>query len=621
MACVNSSTGSTQRPELRSKFVHSRHNIVFSKRREKKPVGLLALYYFPFYFVCVLRPQSPPANLKEMAAAVAASFAEHPRGFLLGHTRAFDLSAGQQGAFYINPEFTSTSTTTVVPVDLGLPTPPTASAEPDWIKFLKLKQRKEAELGPYCSPSPRNFIEHPAVPREYKRIVWEKCNGIFGVDMISELKVWDRLLNIFTFLLGKKFAVLPRQRARCLLLSPGQTPNKCFFRSVMSASHSMSVSMSSSSTGSLLANRSATADLDVVANTEKDKSIRETHKFDALWQAAISVEALLNGDGPGQVSSALGTPSASRSEPKSDADEAASIVNWRNALKIEFLSNKDAKKHFGALRQVGEGGFSRVYLTKYAKKKVAVKRIRMDSRSERKILAEICCHQQLKHGHIVDVFSSKQVENEYWIIMEALEGGNLYVARKLFRFSEAQIAFFAREILKGLAYIHSHHFVHRDITTNNIMLSSSTGEIRIIDFGLSLPVIADTGVFVRVSGTPIAIPPEAIQSNFITCAADIWGLGALILELVIGKANIPDSFSCLFMSLFNRPPIPIPSTENWSENLISFLHLCLQPDPGLRSTANALLAHPWFTAADIPDSMKPVLMQIFVQTALTTYGF
>lgn len=308
---------------------------------------------------------------------------------------------------------------------------------------------------------------------------------------------------------------------------------------------------------------------------------------------------------------------------------------------MDYLTTKQAKKLFsGGMRPIGEGGFSRVYLSKsnLLKKRVAVKKIRGDLRTERKILAEIACYQALTHPNIVHVFHAKQVEVDFWIVMECLEGGNLAVARRLYKFQELQIGFFAREILKGLSYMHDNRYVHRDITTNNIMLSSTDGCIRIIDFGLSVyvpaPLVSQQAppsprarsfgetIPYKMSGTPIAIPPEAIRLSRLGFCSDIWGLGMLLLELTMGKNTLPDSYNCLLDALFDTPPIPIPAKDPaWSPMFISFLQLCLTPDVTRRPSAASLLQHPWITSPDIPPEMRTVFMQIFVQNALVTYGF
>ena len=300
------------------------------------------------------------------------------------------------------------------------------------------------------------------------------------------------------------------------------------------------------------------------------------------------------------------------------------LPELRSQLDIKFLASKSSKKEYSGSRPIGEGGFSRVFMLKSAelKRRVAVKKIKIESRSEKKILAEIACYKDLVHPNIVKVYHTRQTEAEYWIVMECLEGGNLFVARRLYKFQEQHVGFFAREILKGLDYIHERLVVHRDITTNNIMLSSVDGQIRIIDFGLSLKLPSEAPISAKMSGTPIAMPPEVIRESKVGLPCDIWGLGMLLLELVSGKGTIPDGYSCMFSACFNRPGMPIPDQNSgYTPAFRDFISKALTPNPDQRPSAKQLLSHQWLQTTDIPDNMKSIFMQIFVQNALVTYGF
>jgi p21-activated kinase 1 len=76
-------------------------------------------------------------------------------------------------------------------------------------------------------------------------------------------------------------------------------------------------------------------------------------------------------------------------------------------------------------------------------------------------------------------------KDECWVVMEFLEGGTLTEARKSHNFEEKEIAYIAKELLKGLVYLHSLGIVHRDLKSENIMMSV-LGDIKLIDFGLAI---------------------------------------------------------------------------------------------------------------------------------------
>jgi len=118
------------------------------------------------------------------------------------------------------------------------------------------------------------------------------------------------------------------------------------------------------------------------------------------------------------------------------------------------------------------------------KVRVAVKKIPHKSRREREHnYFEIAFLSLCLHKNIVHYIDSYLVGDSVWILMEYLEGGTLAEAANAHNFPDNHIAYVAREVISALNFLHSKNYAHRDLKSNNVMMSIK-GEIKLIDFGL-----------------------------------------------------------------------------------------------------------------------------------------
>jgi serine/threonine protein kinase len=150
---------------------------------------------------------------------------------------------------------------------------------------------------------------------------------------------------------------------------------------------------------------------------------------------------------------------------------------------------------------------------------VAIKKLpHVTDKDKRNNYSEIAFLMTCEHPNIVKFLSAYEVKEEVWIVMEFLEGGTLNEAVKVHQFSEKHIAYVAREMLKGLKYLHAQGFVHRDLKSANVMMSID-GDIKLIDFGLCADV--SEGERVQMLGSPFWMPPEMIHRKPHGCAVSL----------------------------------------------------------------------------------------------------
>jgi hypothetical protein len=278
---------------------------------------------------------------------------------------------------------------------------------------------------------------------------------------------------------------------------------------------------------------------------------------------------------------------------------------------------------------VGKGGFGSVIIVKpnvsgSSAIRYAAKRLPHDSdRNIQSNITEIAflnfCkgHPNIVQYHESYLVSEKREKPEAWIIMEYLQGGTLREAAKSRLFTDIHIAYVAREVLKGLEFLHSKNIAHRDLKSANIMMSIK-GEIKLIDLGLCADFTA--GPRVKMLGSPYWIPPEMIHNKPHSCPVDMWSFAVCLLELYNGEPPFsPSSLKCMFTAATDGLSSQIPA--NATANAKDFLEKCLQIDPNDRAKPGDLLQHPWVKQTKIGKGIVEVLKQIFLSNSLIHMGF
>ncbi|HVL16750.1 MAG TPA: serine/threonine-protein kinase [Gemmatimonadales bacterium] len=195
-------------------------------------------------------------------------------------------------------------------------------------------------------------------------------------------------------------------------------------------------------------------------------------------------------------------------------------------------------------RELGQGGMATVYLAQDLRhhRQVAIKLMRPELAAvigAERFLSEIRTTANLQHPHILPLFDSGEVDGVLYYAMPFVEGESL--RDRLSREKQLPIADAVRiatEVASALDYAHRHGVIHRDIKPENILLHH--GSALVADFGIALAAskaggtrITETGMSV---GTPHYMSPEqAMGEREITARSDIYALGAITYEMLIGE--------------------------------------------------------------------------------------
>jgi serine/threonine protein kinase len=171
----------------------------------------------------------------------------------------------------------------------------------------------------------------------------------------------------------------------------------------------------------------------------------------------------------------------------------------------DFLIADDPNTIFGKLTKLDEGMFGVVYKGKEIKsgKIVALKVIplKKDTKIEQ-IEIEIAMMEKCDHKNIVKYMGTYMKGQDLWIAMELMDGGKLTDIVLNTRFNELEIALVCKETLLGLKYLHDKKMVHRDIKSDNILLTKQ-GDIKLGDFGFCCQLKNEDDCRKSVMGTPV----------------------------------------------------------------------------------------------------------------------
>ncbi|XP_058624985.1 serine/threonine-protein kinase TAO2 isoform X2 [Onychostoma macrolepis] len=281
----------------------------------------------------------------------------------------------------------------------------------------------------------------------------------------------------------------------------------------------------------------------------------------------------------------------------------------------ELFYRDDPEKLFTDLREIGHGSFGAVYFAHDVRSNevVAIKKMSFSGKQSNEkwqdIIKEVKFLQKLRHPNTVEYKGCYLREHTAWLVMEYCLGSAsdlLEVHKKPLQ--EVEIAAITHGALQGLAYLHSHNMIHRDVKAGNILLTEP-GQVKLGDFG-SASIVSPANSFV---GTPYWMAPEvilAMDEGQYDGKVDVWSLGITCIELAERKPPLfnMNAMSALYHIAQNESPVL--ASNHWSDYFRNFVDSCLQKIPQDRPTSDVLLNH-HFLCRERPHS---VVMDLITRT-------
>ncbi|CAK0800537.1 unnamed protein product [Prorocentrum cordatum] len=228
----------------------------------------------------------------------------------------------------------------------------------------------------------------------------------------------------------------------------------------------------------------------------------------------------------------------------------------------------------------------------------------------------------MDHPHIARLYDVYDQGNMLYLVMELMEGGELFDrVVKQRAFSEPAAVESTTQILWALNYLHKHNVVHRDLKPENIVFDRKDSSVlKLIDFGFSR--IWEPGVNMEAEfGSPGYMAPEVLTGSY-TSQCDLWSLGVIVFVMLCGYAPFPGSRAekraNIRQGKFHMCP------KRWahvSKDAQAFTRSLLVVDPSSRLSARAAMDHPWL-AQQHPTSFwrREAKLNGSVVTALREFG-
>ena len=265
------------------------------------------------------------------------------------------------------------------------------------------------------------------------------------------------------------------------------------------------------------------------------------------------------------------------------------------------------KKKYNIKKLLGIGSFGKVFLAQNINtlEYIAMKEIPKTSEdllTDSEIIDEIEILKNLDHPDIVRIIEFYNTDESYYIISEYCPGGELFEKINEI-FSETQIAVMFRQILSGLAYLHSNNIIHRDLKLENILIkeiekSKETNEdlfvLKIIDFGTAK--IFDKNKKVKaIVGSSYYIAPEVLNKKY-NMECDLWSAGVILYMFIVGHAPFDGKNDKEIMEKIKKGNY-LKNESRWinsSNEVKDLINKLLVYEPEKRLTACEALKHPWF---------------------------
>jgi eukaryotic-like serine/threonine-protein kinase len=242
------------------------------------------------------------------------------------------------------------------------------------------------------------------------------------------------------------------------------------------------------------------------------------------------------------------------------------------------------------IQKIGRGAMGEVFRAEDPKRgvQVAVKIMAAELSDQDELVErfrrEALSAAQLTHPNITQVLDFGEDGQHIYMAMELLEGADLtHLIERRELGDLGRCVGIMYQVAAGLAFVHYHNLVHRDLKPGNIHVAHD-GRVRIMDFGLVRLTDSEMTRTGMVMGSPAYMSPEQIRGEKADARSDVFSLGSVFYELFAGHRafdgkNLPD----ILMKIMNAEPEPLAKlVPTIPGPVMGIVARCMRKDPGQR---------------------------------------
>ncbi|CAN9511846.1 unnamed protein product [Ophioblennius macclurei] len=305
-------------------------------------------------------------------------------------------------------------------------------------------------------------------------------------------------------------------------------------------------------------------------------------------------------------------PASQLTQPKTHmpTENAESTKPPSESTKLEKPQSKPAKSDQGSSsskrwnledfdigRPLGKGKFGNVYLARERQTKfilalkVLFKKQLEKAGVEHQLRREVEIQSHLRHPNILRLFGYFHDATRVYLILEYAPKGELYSElQRCGHFTEERSATYVMELADALNYCHTKKVIHRDIKPENLLLGGH-GELKIADFGWSVHTPSSRRS--TLCGTLDYLPPEMIEGKTHDEKVDLWSLGVLCYEFLVGKPPFETKTHEETYRRISRVEYSYPVQVTVSAGAKDLIAKLLKHNPMHRLPIQGVLTHPW----------------------------
>ena len=248
--------------------------------------------------------------------------------------------------------------------------------------------------------------------------------------------------------------------------------------------------------------------------------------------------------------------------------------------------------------ELGRGSFGCVYLVKH---KMTDKKYALKVMNKRKILQtygncqlihnEIEIQSKLNHPNIIRLYNMSETEEEINVLLEYAENGNLFsLIQKEKGFSEHKAYKYFIQIVNAVYFLHQNNIIHRDIKPENILIGENN-LLKLCDFGWAKELIVNNRS--TFCGTVEYMAPEIVGSEKYDCSVDVWSLGILLYELLMGHSPFKSKKEKNIMIKIKLHDLVFDKDKPLSKDCMNLITGLLDANPLNRLKLKDIFNHPF----------------------------